>query len=71
VYKVCVPSCGVDVNALLCSSGGGTTHVGKWRNVRSLSVAMSSQKMSENAETISALHWIPRAVDRPEMRLSA
>ena len=33
----------------------GTIPVEKWRNVRSLSVAMSSPKMIANADTISAL----------------
>ena len=44
----------MDVDGLLCRSGG-TISVGKWRNVRSLLVAMSSPKMIANAETISAL----------------
>ena len=38
-----------------CVDVGGTIPVGKWRNVRSLLVAMSSPKMIANAETISAL----------------
>jgi len=33
----------------------GTIPVGKWKNVRSLYVAMSSPKMIANADTISAL----------------
>jgi hypothetical protein len=38
-----------------CVAVVGTIPVGKWRNVRSLSVAMSSPKMIANADTISAL----------------